>query len=763
MLRWILQEHDSLSLFKFYTTDEIALHAQIGHCGVDQTFWFAVTDSALRQFFSKINFRFEILQVEQLEAFKKNIQRSALPSELVQQVRKVIADEGMNASKFSIKLMIKPKVENPSLSSLNNYCEMSAKGTEGVLQAIKGCWASILERKFMNKIWEADLNLSDLQLSLFISALVEVKEAGEIYSVSPSNLLDHRNLYATKKTTDMSVANSEVFQAYTIERDSFAVTNCDRSSISKTSNRELDLQNIDLIKKISKIFLNVEKNIVSPLKADWIEDVHGKIYIQNWTYFKSAPSSSYFQSHLNTQARHFWLKLSNFDSQEFCQPYWFSFIVRNFRPILIEELGQLKLKKHFTTEYDKVIRHFFGILKGRLYLNLGALHRLASLLPFDYISSELELNMNQWQRRSDKEMRVYWEDLWPEIKKQSMSEIKKTRKIFSSYKKTLLKKRNDFDSQFEKEIQNLYDFKWDMKNISEVLIEMKKIENRICKFAAPIIFTEIEYWSYKSYIHSKNSLSGELSFFENDEKVNLKEEGSYFNRLKIRKKQEKWQKIKEDRAKNIQQVDKLFQLISRKVNFIGSKFVSLGILQKPSDIFNLTQEELISFEEGRLTSVNLQQLANQRSQEYQFYKQDKKTPEVWFTVGLVGLAQKYPNLIPIDKAAKNLIQRVNPFLSTSSTSELPTTVALDLENSDEDFVMSNNVESVFISTDNNINSLAKDTATKISKSTTALSEIQDIENELGASNTELTKIDLTNNMDSNLMTENFIENEEFKM
>lgn len=683
MLRWILQDHDHISVFRHYAVNEAVVHAQLSQINFEQPFWFYVTDQAFRTFFNRDYLRPEDLQSEQLKIWQTEMQRVAIPHEMKTQIRKVLIDEGVSTKKFSVRLscdLLKGAMPN---KLLYDYCEMTAYGAEGIFQAIKASWVSLLNKGFMTALWNSGLTLADLKVGILITAQSEIKDEGRVYSVSPKCLWDRRHLVLTmtklQPAKDYIEALSESGEhAYLVDRESLTVTYYGRNILGeKTKSRTSAPFDYELIKKVAKQFIQAEKIAGQPMIGDWTTTPDGQIYFNRWNHYNEVPSASFYQENLNSPSRHFWYLMQWSQNGELCTPFWFSLMVKHFRTATLKMLGQTSAKQHLPASYERVLRQTLGVLRGRAYLNLGALHRLLYLAPYDSMFNEINNVLGTWQKRFDKELRVYWEGPWPDLPKLKVSDKKRIR---ANYKKTLKSVKNNTESfflNFEYEMQALYDLKWDQRNLSESFQEIRDLESRMVKLFSPALFLELEYWSMKSYCHKMCANSGDFSWLEDEDKEFIPIEGSWLSRRRQRLLNEKWDDIKKSRKKIHRSLFKYFDLVKKRLEVLASKFVALGILKKASDLFYLTLDEILSFEEGRLMTINLQTLVQNRIEEYRTYAADEKIPQIWLTIGLVGLAEKYQSVISI----KDLKHDWTPFVEDLIETELSASPEVSQETS----------------------------------------------------------------------------------
>ena len=88
-----------------------------------------------------------------------------------------------------------------------------------------------------------------------------------------------------------------------------------------------------------------------------------------------------------------------------------------------------------------------------------------------------------------------------------------------------------------------------------------------------------------------------------------------------------------------------FGVTRRLFRGIGANFVRLGILKEQGDIFYLTLDEIISFQEGRTVLTDFKTLVAIRRQEFIAYANTPAPPDRFLTQGAVGSSLAHPNLL----------------------------------------------------------------------------------------------------------------------
>ncbi|HPB99022.1 MAG TPA: PEP-utilizing enzyme, partial [Polyangiaceae bacterium] len=109
---------------------------------------------------------------------------------------------------------------------------------------------------------------------------------------------------------------------------------------------------------------------------------------------------------------------------------------------------------------------------------------------------------------------------------------------------------------------------------------------------------------------------------------------------------------------------KVFGIVRHLFRAMGDRFVRLGVLQDPHDIFYLTVDEIFGFIEGRPSSLAFLPLVEARKREFAAYRQGPGLPDRFLTYGAVGASLPYPQVLHATDLLRGKNQSQDPSLLT---------------------------------------------------------------------------------------------------
>jgi rifampicin phosphotransferase len=89
----------------------------------------------------------------------------------------------------------------------------------------------------------------------------------------------------------------------------------------------------------------------------------------------------------------------------------------------------------------------------------------------------------------------------------------------------------------------------------------------------------------------------------------------------------------------------IFGICRRIFKALGHRYHELGLIQHPMDVFYLSVDEIIAYQEGRSFEVNFNELTQTRKKQFQEYNKTPPPPDRFYSEGAAGLNFLYPQVL----------------------------------------------------------------------------------------------------------------------
>lgn len=89
----------------------------------------------------------------------------------------------------------------------------------------------------------------------------------------------------------------------------------------------------------------------------------------------------------------------------------------------------------------------------------------------------------------------------------------------------------------------------------------------------------------------------------------------------------------------------IFGICRRIFKAIGQRFYELKLIEQPMDIFYLTIDEILAYQEGRSFEVNFHELSQTRKKQFDEFKKTTQPPDRFYSEGSAGVNFLYPQIL----------------------------------------------------------------------------------------------------------------------
>ena len=89
----------------------------------------------------------------------------------------------------------------------------------------------------------------------------------------------------------------------------------------------------------------------------------------------------------------------------------------------------------------------------------------------------------------------------------------------------------------------------------------------------------------------------------------------------------------------------IFGICRRIFKALGHRYYELGLIKEPMDVFYLSVDEIIAYQEGRAFEASFMDLSQMRKKQFNEYKKSPEPPDRFVTEGAAGLSFLYPQVL----------------------------------------------------------------------------------------------------------------------
>ena len=89
----------------------------------------------------------------------------------------------------------------------------------------------------------------------------------------------------------------------------------------------------------------------------------------------------------------------------------------------------------------------------------------------------------------------------------------------------------------------------------------------------------------------------------------------------------------------------IFGICRRIFKALGHRYFELGLIAEPMDVFYLSIDEIIAFQEGRSFEVSFLEISRLRKKQFEGYRKTSQPPDRFFSQGAAGLNFLYPQVL----------------------------------------------------------------------------------------------------------------------
>ena len=276
---------------------------------------------------------------------------------------------------------------------------LSQRGIAAILISIKKCWASAFSERALSYRMHRGLSLSSIRMGVVIQRMMEPQAAGVAFSRDPIHPMDreHALINSVFGLGEGLVSGELDADAFWVHREQLTLT---RSEIAHKTHQvvreetggirtvEVDshLQKApslseDTIRSITQLCVELENQLGAPQDIEWVLQ-DDKVYLVQTRPITSLPPENFFNAGVGGDAPILWDNSNIIES--FCgvtTPLTFSHVSRAYRQVYLQFCEFMGVPPQLIADHEPMFRNMLGLVRGRIYYNLGNWYRMIFLFP----------------------------------------------------------------------------------------------------------------------------------------------------------------------------------------------------------------------------------------------------------------------------------------------------------------------------------------------------------------------------------------------
>jgi len=273
------------------------------------------------------------------------------------------------------------------------------RGEEQLQQAIRACWGSALSQRVLDYCARRGIPVDNLDMAVVIQKMVASESAGVVFTRNPGRPLerdtlviesvfgigeglvsgaiepDHFEVERTglKIRSKALVDHIEAFR----QADGGSVERVPVQSTMKTSPSLTDQQ----VRDLARLCLEVEASMNMPVDIEW-SLCEGAFYLLQARPITSLPPDALFDADVSGAQPILWDNSNIIES--YCgvtTPLTYTHVNRSYRKVYRQFCELMGVPANVVEQHEAVFRNMLGLVRGRIYYNLGSWYNLLFLFP----------------------------------------------------------------------------------------------------------------------------------------------------------------------------------------------------------------------------------------------------------------------------------------------------------------------------------------------------------------------------------------------
>ncbi len=783
MSKYILTKESSIEDLKSWGGGKATNLARLAKTGVSVPPWICLSSQAFSQFITQFKGK-QLWELPHAEVEKLFLSAS-IDESFEEEIKSLLKDKYPQGSTFAVRSsgIGEDSEDNSFAGQFSSY--LNQQTIEQVLKSIKLCWASSFTERAKTYRHERGIKTEAFAMGVVIQKMIFADIAGVGFSRDPihptkreqliissvygigeglvSGELDADHFYAHRPSSQ----NEDFKIDPHLVKKEFMFIKSPLGGIEKIhvplEKQEISSLSSEQIQTIASALVKLEEALGSPQDIEWVFEGN-QFYLVQTRPITNLPPETFFNKKILGEDFILWDNSNITESYNgVTTPLTFSHVSRSYRQVYLQYCEVMGVPADVIKENEPTFRNMLGLIRGRVYYNLGNWYKMIFLFPFAGTSKGFMETMMGVKQNLRPELAALFDftknpprysfirNLY--IFFRNFLRLMKVRAFINQFKEDFFRvynksKAEDYSQKSIKDLLAAYEqlnqdllFKWKAPIISDtrcmIFFGLLKslTEKWIKKDNSPSLYndllsgqgdlpsTEPTRWLMRiaKKIDQRDAVfrewfiktpsaeilkafkSGKGSEIYSDfqkfidtygfrcinelklESIDLHEDPTFaleaiisFVRMKNtsvdeiieREKQtvKKAEKIIEDNLGGVKMIlfqfvlkqarisvkdredlrllrTNIFGIIRRIFKALGHRLYELKLIEQPMDVFYLTIDELIAFQEGRSLEVNFKELSALRKKQFAEFRKTPQPPDRFYTQGSVGANLNFVQII----------------------------------------------------------------------------------------------------------------------
>jgi pyruvate,water dikinase len=407
-MTWIIHKHEPVAEVARAGGGKAANLAVLSQRGLNVPAWFCIGAGAFDRFIAANGLERAIalpadLGKGDLAACAARIEKvfvaGAVPAEIVDSIRTALPTIGADEESY-LAVRSSGLDEDSALHSFAGQFSsyLFQQGEAGILECLKRCWASGYSERALAYRIARGICSDRVRMAVVVQRMVDAESAGVAFSRNPMRPLDRNTVVVSsawglgegvvsgKLDADYFEVHRETRQIrshaaakeHALRRDARGGLRRERLPDALRAAVSLDETQV---REVTDLAVGLERALGAPQDCEWAY-AGGSLFVLQTRPITSLPPDGLYDARVSGDRPALWDNSNIIES--FCgvtSPLTFSHASRAYRQVYVQFCEVMGVPEKVVADHDHVFRNMLGLIRGRIYYNLGCWYRMLFLFP----------------------------------------------------------------------------------------------------------------------------------------------------------------------------------------------------------------------------------------------------------------------------------------------------------------------------------------------------------------------------------------------